>query len=100
MPGVPRRSSSRVCSTFQHGAAGAFLEHHVSGNNYECMELMGPGSPRYLELYPTQARRVDVEELVNEGVVPSRGPLDVSSAHTRSVEVRNDDILVLGFGTA
>jgi hypothetical protein len=39
---------------------------------------------------------VDVEELVNEGVFLSRGPLDASSVETRSVEVRDGDFLVLG----
>jgi hypothetical protein len=83
----------RVANT---GAGRAFLGRRVSGANYECTEIVGPGAPRYLELEPARTRRVDVEELVNEGVFLSRGPLDASSVETRSVEVRDGDFLVLG----
>ncbi|KAH9036278.1 hypothetical protein EDB84DRAFT_1658445 [Lactarius hengduanensis] len=44
---------------------------------------------RYLELEPARAHRVDVEELVDEGVFSSCGSLDASSVETCSVEVRD-----------
>jgi hypothetical protein len=87
----------RIANT---GPSRAFLCRRVSGADYECVELVGPGSPRYLELEPARTRRVDVEELVNEGAIPSRGALDVSSVETRSVEVRDGDFLVLGSESA
>jgi serine/threonine protein phosphatase PrpC len=87
-------SESRVLRVANTGAGRAFLGRRVSGANYECTELVGPGAPRYLE--PARTRRVDVEELVNKGVFLSRGPLDASSVETRGVEVRDGDFLVLG----
>jgi serine/threonine protein phosphatase PrpC len=89
-------SKSRVLRVVNTGPGRAFLGRRVSGADYECMELVGPGKPRYLELESAQTRRVDVEEFANEDVIPSRGPLDVSSVETRSVEVRDGDFLVLG----
>ncbi|KAH9053730.1 hypothetical protein EDB87DRAFT_1649949 [Lactarius vividus] len=88
-------SESRVLRIASTGAGRAFLGR-VSDATYECTELVGPGSPRYLELEPARTHRIGVEELVNEGVFPSRGPLDASSVETRSVEVRDGDFLVLG----
>ena len=87
----------RVANT---GRGRAFLGRRVSGANYECTELVGPGSPRYIELEAAPTHRVDVEELVNEGVFPSRGPLDASSVETSSIEVRDGDFLVLGSESA
>ncbi|KAF8259969.1 hypothetical protein EI94DRAFT_1812370 [Lactarius quietus] len=89
-------SESRVLRVANTSPGRAFLGRRVSGANYECTEIVGPGSPRYIELEPVRTRRVDVEELVDEDVFPSRGPLDVSSVETRSVEVRDGDFLVLG----
>jgi hypothetical protein len=43
---------------------------------------------------------MDVEELVNEDVIPSPGPLDLCSVETRSIEVRDGDFLVLGSESA
>ena len=89
-------SESRMLRVANTGPGRAFLGRRVSGANYECTELVGPGTPRYLELdEPARARRVDVEELI-EGAFPSRGPLDASSVETHSVEVRDGDFLVLG----
>ncbi|KAH8990008.1 hypothetical protein EDB86DRAFT_2831311 [Lactarius hatsudake] len=93
-------SESRVLRVANTGAARAFLGRRMSGATYECTELVGPSFPRYLELETTRSHRVDVEELVSEGVFPSRGPLDASSVETRSVEVRNGDFLVLGSESA
>jgi hypothetical protein len=93
-------SKSRVLRITNTGPSRAFLGRHVSGTNYECMELVGPGSPRYLELEPARTRRVNVEELVIDGVNSSRGPLDVSSVETRSIVVRDGDFLVLGSESA
>ncbi|KAH9069357.1 hypothetical protein EDB83DRAFT_2314394 [Lactarius deliciosus] len=93
-------SESRVLRVANTGAARAFLGRRMSSATYECTELVGPGSPRYLELETTRSNRVDMEELVNEGVFPSRGPLDASSVETRSVEVHNGDFLVLGSESA
>jgi hypothetical protein len=59
----------RLLRVDNSGPSLAFLGRRVSGANYDCTELVGPGSPRYLELGPTRTRRVDVEELANEGVV-------------------------------
>lgn len=93
-------SESRVLRVANTGPGRAFLGRRVSGAKYECTELVGPGSPRYIELEPARTRRVDLEELVNEGVFPSRGPLDASSVETRSVEVRDGDFLVIGSESA
>ncbi|KAH9019167.1 hypothetical protein EDB85DRAFT_582561 [Lactarius pseudohatsudake] len=93
-------SESRVLRVANTGAGRAFLGRRMSGPTYECTELVGPGSPRYLELETTRSHRVDVEELVSEGVFPSRGPLDASSVETRSVEVHDGDFLVLGSESA
>lgn len=93
-------SESRVLRVANTGAGRAFLGRRVSGATYECTELVGPGSPRYLELEPARTCRVDVEELVNEGVFPSRGPLDASSVEMRGIEVRDGDFLVLGSESA
>ncbi|KAI9437059.1 hypothetical protein BJY52DRAFT_1230261 [Lactarius psammicola] len=93
-------SESRVLRVANTGAGRAFLGRRVSCTTYECTELVGHGSPRYLELEPARSHRVDVEELVNEGVFPSRGPLDASSVETRSAEVRDGDFLVLGSESA
>ncbi|KAH8992176.1 hypothetical protein EDB92DRAFT_1858359 [Lactarius akahatsu] len=86
-------SESRVLRVANTGAGRASA-------TYECTELVGPGSPRYLELETTRSHRVDVEELVSDGVFPSRGPLDASSVETRSIEVRNGDFLMLGSESA
>lgn len=67
------------------GPSLAFLGRRVSGASYECTELVGPGSPRYLEAGPRRTRRVDVEELVNVGVSPLRSPLGVSSVEAHSI---------------
>ncbi|KAH8990006.1 hypothetical protein EDB86DRAFT_3104202 [Lactarius hatsudake] len=93
-------SESRVLRVANTGTGRTFLGRRMSGLTYECTELIGPGSPRYLELETTRSHRVDVEELVSEGVFPSRGPLDASSVETRSVEVRNGDFLALGSESA
>ncbi|KAI9436243.1 hypothetical protein H4582DRAFT_1965290 [Lactarius indigo] len=93
-------SESRVLRVANTGPGRAFLGRRASGTTHECTELVGPGSPRYLELEPARAHRVDVEELVNEGVFPSRGPLDASSVETRSIEVCDGDFLVLGSESA
>lgn len=89
-------SESRLLRVANTGAGRAFLGRRVSDVKYECVELVGPGAPRYHELEPARTRTVDVEELVNEGVFPSRGPLDASSVEIHSVEVRDGDFLVLG----
>jgi hypothetical protein len=93
-------SESRVLRVSKTGPCPTLLGRRVSGANYECMELVGPGSPRYLELEPARTRWMDAEEPVNEGVIPSPGPLDASSVKTRSVEVRDGDYLVLGSESA
>jgi hypothetical protein len=89
-------SESRVLRVVDTGPGRAFLGRRVSGADYECMELVGPGKPRHPELEPAQTRRVDVEELVHEGVIVSRGPLNASSVETHSIEVCDGDFLVLG----
>ena len=48
---------SRVLRIANTGLGHAFLGHRVSGTNNDCMELVGPNSPRYLNL-----------NLVGEGV--------------------------------
>ncbi|KAH9036279.1 hypothetical protein EDB84DRAFT_1483149 [Lactarius hengduanensis] len=93
-------SESRVLRVANTGAGRAFLGRRMSGPTYECTDSVGRGSLRCLELETTRSHRVDVEELVSEGVFPSRGPLDASSVETRSVEVRNGDFLVLGSESA
>jgi hypothetical protein len=93
-------SESRMLRVANTGPCRAFLGRRVSGANYECMELIGPGSPRYLELEPARTRWMDAEELVNEGVIPSPVPLHASSVETRRVEVRDEDYLVLGSESA
>jgi hypothetical protein len=97
-------SESRVLRVANTGASRAFLGRRgVRGaaTTYECTELVGPGSPRYHEpSEPARTRRVDVEELVEEGMFPTRGPLDVSSVETRSIEVRDGDFLVIGSESA
>lgn len=70
----------------------AFLGRHVSGSSYSA-NAWSSSALAHLELDPAQTRRarrtvgVDAEELVNEGVFSSRGPLDMSAVKTRSVEV-------------
>ena len=93
-------SESRVLRVANTGAGRAFLGRRVSDATYECTEVVGPGSPLYLELEPARTRRVDVEELVNEGVFPSCGPLDASSVEMRSIKVRDGDFLILGSESA
>ncbi|KAI9436240.1 hypothetical protein H4582DRAFT_463871 [Lactarius indigo] len=94
-------SESRVLRVANTGPGRPFLGFRAASNAaYEGTELVEPSSPRYLELEPARAHRVDVEELVNEGVFPSRGPLDASSVETHSIEVRDGDLLVLGSESA
>jgi hypothetical protein len=91
-------SESCVLRVANTGSGRAFLGRRVSGADYECTELVGPGTPRYLEHEhePARTRRVGVEELVDEGVFPSRGLLDASSVETCGVKVLDGDFLVLG----
>ena len=96
-------SESRMLRVANSGAGRAYLGRRVRGvaTIYECTELVGSGSPRYLEpSEPARTRRVDVEELVDEGVFPTRGPLDVSSVEMRSIEIRDGDFLVIGSESA
>ena len=55
-------SESRVLRVANIGAGGAFLGHCVSGANNQCTGLVGPESPRYLDLM-----------LVDDGVFAPRG---------------------------
>ena len=88
-------SESRVLRVVNTGPGRAYLGRRVRGAaDYECIELLGPGSPRYVE--PARTRRVDVEDLVDEGVFDPRGTLDVASVQTCSIEVHDGDFLVLG----
>ncbi len=94
-------SESRVLRIANTGAGCAFLGRRIGGSAApECTELAGPGSPGYIELEPARTRRLDVEELVDEGVFKPRGTLDASSVEMRSVEVRDGDFLVLGSESA
>jgi hypothetical protein len=87
-------SGSRVLRVANTGAGRAFLGRRV-GSGYECREVFGSGAVRHIE--PVQSRAIDVEELVDGGVVlPSRGFLDSASVEVQSVEVRDGDFLVLG----
>ena len=90
MQGVPRRSLFFDSEMRVHRVPPAFLGRCVSDINYECMELVGPRSLRYLELEHalTRTRRVDEED----GGFSSRGFLDTSSVETSSVEMRDGDI--------
>ena len=57
--------------------------------NYECLDVLSPGLPRYIELKLVRMRRVDVEKLVDESVFSLRDPLDVSSVETHSIWARD-----------
>jgi hypothetical protein len=83
----------RVANT---GLGRAFLGRRVGGVNFYCTALVGPGSPRYLEVKLARTHRVNLEEFVNEGIIPSQGRLDASSVETRSVEARDGDFLMFG----
>ncbi|KAI0255219.1 hypothetical protein BJV78DRAFT_1151656 [Lactifluus subvellereus] len=86
-------SESRVLRIANTGTGRAFLGRRM-GDNHECREIAGSCAVRYLE--PVQSRAIDVEELVDEGLFPPRGFLDVASVEVQSVEVRDGDFLVLG----
>ena len=90
-------SEERVLRVVNTGSGPAVLGRRVCGG-YECIELLGPGSPRYIELKHVRTRRVDVEGLIDEGAC--RGALDVDSVQTRSIEVRVEDFLVMGSESA
>ena len=87
-------SEERVLRVVNTGPGRAFLgRRRVGGGGYECMELVG----RYVELERgARTRRVDVEELVDEGARRGALALDVDSVQTRSVQVRDGDFLVMG----
>lgn len=53
-------SEARVLRVTSTGPGRAFLDRRVGGINYECVELVSPGSHRYLE--HARTRRVDEED--------------------------------------
>ena len=91
-------SEERVLRVVNTGPGRAFLgRRRVGGGGYECMELVG----RYVELERgVRTRRVDVEELDDEGARRGALDVDVDSVQTRSVQVRDGDFLVMGSESA